>query len=149
MGTRPLMFCFFCCPPPPLFSPVRRRRRRLPTMFTAGVAVCHCRVRLGSEKVTTSDDVLCYDLVRRERAEHRAICALYLNSQDLIKLILKRERKKNATVNKQYLGDMLGRADESRNVSNLHYCYLYCLYLYSSDCCMHLSRAESIPAVAN
>lgn len=40
------------------FPAARRSGRPWRTMLTAGVAVCHCRVRMGSENVTTSDDVL-------------------------------------------------------------------------------------------
>lgn len=71
------------------FPTARRSGRPWRTMFTAGVAVCHCRVRMGSENVTTSDDVLWDDWVGRERTEHGAICAFGLNSPGLIRLRFK------------------------------------------------------------
>lgn len=109
---------FVFVPPPP----ARRSGRPWRTMFTAGAAVCHCRVRTESEKVTTSDDVLRDDWVRRERAEHGAICALGLNGPGLIRLRFKKAGEGSlSTQNKQHLSAMFGRADGGKNASNLQY----------------------------
>lgn len=140
LGTRAFCLVFF-------LPFVRRSGRPLKTMFTAGVAVCHCRVRRGSENVTRSDDVLWDDWVRREWTENKAICVFALNNQGRMSLIFKRVG--GGSLHREQVVPQwhVWSGQWGQNVSRLCYFYLFVLHLCwgcdRSDCHIYVTRAES------